>query len=545
MSKGYVILMLHAHLPYVRHPEYPSFLEENWLFEAISETYLPLLRVMDRVHAEGVPFKLSFSISPTLSTMLQDPLLQQRYVAHLNKQLQLAEREIERTRNDPDFAPLAQMYHDLYRQNYTDFVERYECEILRGFDHYYKRGRIELLTTAASHAFLPLYQNYPLAVNAQVELAADVHRSTFGKPAKGFWLPECGYYPGMEEVLERHGFRYFFSAAHGLLFAHERSQSGVYRPVSCPNGVAVFGRDLYSANAVWSADEGYPGDFSYRDFYRDIGYDLPLDYIGPYVHHGGIRIPTGFKYHAVTGKTDDKRPYRPEDARQTVTEHAENFIYMLQKLVTRLAPLLDGPPVISCPYDAELFGHWWFEGPLWLEEVMRRLADSDELEMTSGAQYLKEQPPNQTLQPAFSSWGNKGYSEVWLDGTNDWIYRHTHKIIERMTELVGRFPNETGLKQRALAQAAREVLLSQSSDWPFIVRAGTNVSYAVRRIKEHVNNFNTIYDSLCRGTVSTEWLTRVEKKNSIFPEIDYRLFREGAVRPTPITVQRESVVPGS
>lgn len=542
MSKGYVILMLHAHLPYVRHPEYASFLEENWLFEAISETYLPLLRVMDRLHAEGVPFKLSLSISPTLSAMLSDPLLQERYVTHLNKQLQLAEREIERTRKDPDFGPLARMYHDLYRENYTDFVERYEREILRGFDHYYKRGRLELMTTAATHSFLPLYQQYPLAINSQVELAADAHRSMFGKPAKGFWLPECGYYPGLEEVLERHGFRYFFSAAHGLLFAHQRSHGGVYRPVVCPNGVAVFGRDLYSANAVWSADEGYPGDFSYRDFYRDIGYDLPLDYISPYVHHGGIRIPTGFKYHAVTGKTDDKRPYRPDEARQTVTEHAENFIYMQQKLVSRLAPLLDQAPVISCPYDAELFGHWWFEGPLWLEEVMRRVAESDELQMTSGAQYLKELPPTQTLQPAFSSWGNKGYSEVWLDGTNDWIYRHTHKIIERMTELVSRFPNETGLKQRALAQAAREVLLSQSSDWPFIVRAGTNVSYAVRRIKEHVNNFNTIYDSLCRGTVSTEWLTRVEKKNAIFPEIDYRTFRAGAARPTPITVQSGSPV---
>lgn len=542
MSKGYVVLILHAHLPFVRHPEYDWFLEENWLFEAISETYLPLLRVMDRLHAEDVPFKLSVSISPTLAAMLHDELLQNRYIAHLEKQLELADCEVRRTADDPDFAPLARMYRDLYRESYRDFAERYEKDILRGFDRYYKLGRLELLTTAASHAFLPLYQNYPLAINAQVELAADAHRKAFGKSPRGFWLPECGYYPGIEEVLERHGFRYFFSAAHGLLFAPERSLGGVYQPVSCPNGVAAFGRDLYSANAVWSADEGYPGDFSYRDFYRDIGYDLPLDYIGPYVHQGDIRIPTGFKYHAVTGKTNDKRPYRPEDARRTVNEHAENFLYMQQKLITRLTPLLDRPPIISCPYDAELFGHWWFEGPLWLEEVMRRIAASDQLEMTTASSYLKRYPPAQVMQPAFSSWGNKGYSEVWLDGTNDWIYRHTHKIIERMTELVSRFPNETGLKQRALAQAAREVLLSQSSDWPFIVRAGTNVSYAVRRIKEHVNNFNTIYDSLCRGTVSTEWLTRVEKKNAIFPEIDYRTFRAGAARPTPITVQSGSPV---
>jgi len=163
--------------------------------------------------------------------------------------------------------------------------------------------------------------------------------------------------------------------------------------------------------------------------------------------------------------------------------------------------------------------------------------------MTTASSYLKRYPPAQIMQPAFSSWGNKGYSEVWLDGTNDWIYRHTHKVIERMTELVSRFPNESGLKKRALDQAAREVLLSQCADWPFIIRAGTNVSYAVRRIKEHINNFNTIYDSLCRSAVSTEWLTRVEKKNLIYPDIDYRMFREEASRPTSIAVQTAQSIP--
>lgn len=525
MSKGSVILLLHAHLPFVRHPEYPSFLEERWLFEAISETYLPLLRMLDRLHADDVPCKLSVSLSPTLVTMLADPVLQDRYVGYLDQQLDLADREVTRTRGDADFAPISRMYQDLFQQDRRDFVERYEKNILKGFDYYYKRGRLELLTTAATHAYLPLYQNYPVAVNAQIELAADTHRRAFGKSPKGFWLPECGYASGVEEVLRTHGFQYFLSAAHGLLFADQRPTAGVYQPVLCPNGVAVFARDLYSANAVWSADEGYPGDFTYRDFYRDIGYDLPIDYIGPFVHEGGIRISTGFKYYAITGKTDQKIPYQPDAAKRTVVEHAGNFLYMQRRLADKLEPLIGHPPVVLCPYDAELFGHWWFEGPLWLEEVIRQIADDKTLELTTPSEYLKAHQPEQTLTPAFSSWGNKGYSEVWLDGTNDWIYRHTHKVVERMQELVTRFPNETGLKQRALAQAAREALLAQCSDWPFIIRAGTNVSYAVRRIKEHVNNFTTIYDSLCRGVVSTEWLTRIEKKNAIFPDIDYRIFQ--------------------
>jgi len=531
MATGYIMLLLNAHLPFVRHPEHNSFLEENWLFEAISETYLPLLRVMDRLEADGVPFKLSISLSPTLAAMLGDELLQGRYISHLEKLLDLAEKEIVRTRGDDHFYRLALMYRDLYRQSYQDFTEKYERNILRGLDYYYKRGRIDVMASAATHAYLPLYQSYPQAVNAQVELGAEMHARTFGKSARGFWLPEAGYFPGIEDTLKQHGFRYFFTAAHGVLFAYDQPKAGVYRPIQCPNGLYAFGRDLHSANSVWSPEEGYPADFSYRDFYRDIGYDLPLDYIGPYIHEGGIRIPTGFKYHAVTGRTDQKMPYNPAQARRTAGEHAENFVYNQLNLVRKLSGLMDNEPVIFSPYDAELFGHWWFEGPGWLEQVIRRIHETNgELVMTTPREFLKEFPEQQVVQPSFSSWGNKGYSEVWLDGSNDWIYRHTHKAIERMTELVERFPNEKSLKERALAQAAREVLLSLSSDWPFIMRAGTTVPYAERRVREHIHNFTTIFDSLCRGSVSTEWLTRIEKKNNIFPDIDYRIFSSSRVK---------------
>jgi 1,4-alpha-glucan branching enzyme len=186
---------------------------------------------------------------------------------------------------------------------------------------------------------------------------------------------------------------------------------------------------------------------------------------------------------------------------------------------------MERPPLITCPFNAELYGHWWFEGPDWIEALFRGLKATEELELLFPSEYLRRFPENQVAQPVVSSWGNKGYSEVWLDGSNDWIYRHTHKAIERMCELVERYPNEKGLKGRALNQAAREVLLSQSSDWPFIMHSGTTVPYAVRRVKEHVHNFTRIYDALCSGAVSTEWLTKLEKKNNLFPDIDYRVFR--------------------
>jgi 1,4-alpha-glucan branching enzyme len=539
MTNGYLMLVLHMHLPFVRHPEHETFLEENWLFEAISETYLPLLRMFDRLERDGVPFRIALALSPSLVAMLEDELLQERYVRHLEMLLELGERELQRTQNDPQLHTVARMYRELFQQNYDDFIERYERRILRGFDYYSKKGRVELLTSAATHAFLPLYESHPETVNAQVQVAALEHQRIFGKPARGFWLPECGYFPGAEDFLKEHGFDYFVAATHGLLFSEDRPQAGVYRPVQTPNGLSVFGRDLYSANAVWSGRDGYPGHAAYRDFYRDIGYDLPIDYIGNYIHEGQIRIPTGYKYHAITGGAEDKAFYDPDRAAATVRSHAEDFVDKQQRLVARVGSLMDGPPVISTPYDAELFGHWWFEGPQWLEAVIRRLHDGDTgIAMATPTEQLRTQKPMQTVRPAFSSWGNQGYSEVWIDGRNDWIYPHVHRAVERMVELVRRYPDENGLKERALAQAAREVLLSQASDWAFMMHAGTTVGYAERRVKEHVYNFTTIYDGLCRGSVDTEWLTRLERRHNLFPRLDYRVFSN---RQVPRLLRRKSL----
>ena len=522
MSNGKLILLLHAHLPFVRHPEVDSFLEENWLFEAISETYLPLLRVLNGLERDEVPFKFAISLSPTLTAMLQDELLQTRYMTYCRRMIDLAGRELHRTRGDDSFSRVAQMYLALHETNLRDFQESYERDITRGFDFFYKRGKLELLATAATHAYLPLYMHHPPAIRAQVQVGVEEHTRVFGKAPRGFWLPECGYAPGLEEYLKDQGIDYFYVATHGMVFGDHPPEAGVYAPTLCDNRVAVFGRDYASTNAVWSADEGYPSDIRYRDFYRDIGHDLSLDYIGEFLPEGSIRMNTGFKYHAVTGRTEQKLPYNPDAAAKTVLEHAENFVYNLRKRVSHLSRLMDGEPVISCPFDAELFGHWWFEGPQWIDAVARTVAASESLDLTTPSEYLKSHPAEQVSNPAFSSWGTKGYSEVWLDGSNDWIYRHVHKAIERMSELVSRFPNESGLKQRALNQAAREVLLAQASDWPFIMRAGTAVPYAVRRVKDHVANVSHVYDSLGRGTVGTEWLTRVERQHNLFPQIDYR-----------------------
>ena len=524
-KKNKLIFVLHAHLPFVRHPEYSRFLEEDWLFEAINESYLPLLRVFRGLVADKVPFKLTFSISPTLAAMLTDELLQARYIAHVDRLIELSQKEIKRTATDIEINKLAERYFKIFSQNKEDFINLYRKNILNGFKELADLGHLELITTAATHAYLPCYQEYPLAVIAQVQTAVDSHYHHFGTVPKGFWLPECGFYPGLEDILHDCGLSYFFSAAHGVLFSHPKPTYSIYRPVTCKNGTIVFPRDTASSKQIWSPDEGYPGDVDYREFYRDIGFDLPLDYIGPYIHDNTIRVNTGLKYYRITGKhTNDKRPYNFENAMNKVVEHVDNFIYNRKKQFNTFSKV-KGSNMLVAPFDAELFGHWWYEGPYWLDCLIRKVATDEELEMSSPSSYLEDEKKLQTVEPVFSSWGNNGFSEVWVDGSNDWIYPLVHGAMEKMIDLCKRFPDENSLKERILNQATREILLAQASDWPFMMYMGTTVSYATKRIKEHINNFNRIYNNLCRSEMDTEWITLMEKKNNLFPFIDYRIFK--------------------
>jgi 1,4-alpha-glucan branching enzyme len=292
--------------------------------------------------------------------------------------------------------------------------------------------------------------------------------------------------------------------------------------------VACFGRDLESSKSVWSAEEGYPGNPVYRDFYRDIGFDLDMDYIRSYITPDGIRIATGIKYHSITGKrSQNKEPYNQFVARDVAAQQASNFMFNREKQVEFLYEFMgQKKPIIISPYDAELFGHWWYEGPLFLDNLFRRMhQDQDTIKTITPLEYLDANPVNQVSTPSFSSWGHKGYSEVWLEGSNDWIYRHLHKAAERMIELARTNPNPRDhLTKRALNQAARELLLAQSSDWAFIMKTGTMVEYAVKRTKDHLERFTKLYEGIKNNSLEPSFLAEIEWKDNLFPEIDYSVY---------------------
>jgi 1,4-alpha-glucan branching enzyme len=527
MPLGYLCLVLHAHLPYVRHPEYDDFLEEDWLYEAITETYLPLLEVFDGLERDGVDWRLTMSVTPTLAAMLSDPLLQYRYVRHLDNLISLSGKEIERTRWQPEFHHLALMYHHRFQRARHVFVTQYNNNLLNGFKRFFDAGKLELITCAATHGFLPLMTVNWNAVRAQIEIGCREFARHFGKRPQGIWLPECGYTPGVDSLLKDAGIRYFFMDTHGVLFAEPRPKFGIYAPILCPDsGVAALGRDSESSKQVWSAVEGYPGDYLYRDFYRDVGFDLDYEYLRPHLHQSGIRSHLGIKYYKITGRTDHKAPYDPRAALDKAAEHAGNFMFNREKQVEWLAGAMDGrPALIVAPYDAELFGHWWFEGPDWINFLLRKLCyDQQTVKTVTVPEYLDRHRKIQVSQPIMCSWGYKGYCEVWLEGSNDWIYRHLHECADRMVELAQRFPDPSPLQRRALNQAARELLLAQSSDWAFIMKTGTMVEYAVQRTHVHVLNFHHLYEQLKNSELDEPWLAEIERRHNIFPDIDYRLY---------------------
>jgi 1,4-alpha-glucan branching enzyme len=525
-SYGYLCLVLHAHLPFVRHPEHRTFLEEDWLFEAITECYAPLLDRLHRLADEGVPYRLTISISPPLAAMLQDPMLRRRYEARRDNLLRLAEQERERTRETPFAAAAAAMHEVLLTSRRV--WDRWGGDLTNGFRRLLELGRVDLVTSTATHGYLPLMATRE-ARRAQIHMGVVSHERVFGRPPAGMWLAECGFERDVDTLLADEGIAYFFTEAHAVLYAHPRPRFSVFAPVATAGGPTAFARDPECGRQVWSATEGYPGDFVYREYYRDLGFDADYDTIRPFLHPDGVRRHLGFKYYKITGRhvaLHHKQPYEPSVAAGRAAEHAAHFVDTQRRRVEQIREVIGQAPVLTAPYDAELFGHWWFEGPAFLEAVIREAArDPASLCLATPADLLGAGTYVDTVDVNPSSWGVEGSSRVWLNGSNAWMYRHLHRMERRMVNLAMAHPVVDDRSRRLLNQAVRELFLAQSSDWPFIVTNRTSVTYALRRFQSHVDRFRRLDDMLSgRVHVDEGWLAEIEGRDTIFSDVDYRIF---------------------
>jgi 1,4-alpha-glucan branching enzyme len=453
--------------------------------------------------------------------MLQDPLLQQRYYQRLNELIDLAEKETQRTVRLKEFHELSLLYLQklLAARVLYDLWKR---DLVRAFRTLQERGRLEIITSAATHALLPLLA-HPPSLRAQILVARDHYCDSFGCEPRGIWLPECAYSPELEGVLREAGLRWFIVETHGILHAKPQPRGAIFAPILTPNGIAVFGRDPDSAQKVWSRERGYPADARYRDFYRDIGFDLNFEYVARYALAPNHRGYTGFKYFRSTNSSTQKQPYLREAALEATAEHAGHFIQVQKEQILKLNGTLGRPPILVCPYDAELFGHWWYEGPEFLNCLVRKICLEEKwISLITPEDYLGWHPSLQISTPAASSWGEGGYYDVWINEKNEWIYSRLAHAQKSMTSLVARSSRLGKLEERALKQAGRELLLAQASDWPFMIRAGTSPDFAKERINRLLHNFSRLEHEICSQNINEEWLGEIEAQDNLFPNLDYR-----------------------
>ncbi len=504
------VLLLHAHLPDCRRPDHPASLEEAWFFEALAECHLPLIAALDRLVADRVPVRITLSLSPTLLGMLRDRELLARARARFAATEALARRDAARL--EWSAREVALWHADFFARARRDLDERCGGDPAAVYAEFSRAGVLEPATTAATHAFLPAHQDEPAIARAQLGVGLDAFAAVFGKRPEFVWLPECGFHPGLDEVLAGLGVRAFAVESHAITQALPAPPRGVRTPVRCPSGVAALGRDPGLSRLVWSAREGYPGHADYREFHHDRIHELPEAEVAAWLEGPAHRLPSGLKYRRVDRGDAPKRLYDPERAAAQAREHARDFVGRLRGDATG--------GIRFVPFDAELFGHWWFEGPLWIEALFRELATCGGVAASTVSGAIARAGTLPEAMPAASTWGRDGDNAFWVGPETAWLYPQLARAWDRLRRSIRDRPGEV----RALRQAARTLLLAQASDWPFLISAGAAAEAGEGRLRDLLGRLDGLLDGLERGDLDPGELARCEALDPAFPDLDLAWF---------------------
>ncbi|MGQ9910305.1 MAG: glycoside hydrolase family 57 protein [Candidatus Flexifilum sp.] len=538
---GAFTFVLHSHLPFARLAgRWPH--GEEWIHEAAIETYIPLLLALNRLHDQGIPVRLTLGLTPVLAEQLADPLVRDHLEQYLDERIAAAERDAETGASD-SIRALAGWYKERFLRIKQAYVDQFQRDLIGAFRRLRDIGVLDLMGSAATHGYLPLFER-PGSIRAQIATGLRSYARLFGGQPTAFWLPECGYRPGLEAHLEAFGIRVFFSETHAItggspVGAAAGDVIGPYsdvrwrlaipveaeappRPLTTflpyrvgTSTVAVIGRDNRIGQQVWSAEWGYPGDFDYREFHRKSA-------------------TSGLQYWRVTGKPVDlgqKDFYHPEWAAYKVEQHAEHFAHLVGDEMRRHAREHEGYGLISANFDTELFGHWWMEGVDWLAQTLTHLAHSSTVELTTASAYIQAHPPQQAIDLLESSWGAGGLHTIWKSAETEWMWAILGAAEARMEALAARFNAPTADEAIVLKQAARELLLLQSSDWPFLVTTGQAREYAAQRFNQHHERFERLASSLESGAPNTALAAEYETIDNLFPDIDPADFQPVDFRP--------------
>ena len=563
-KKGKFALVLHSHLPYViSHGKWPHGMD--WLSEAASECYIPLLNVFNRLVDEGIKPKITIDISPILAEQLGDETFKMELVDYLNQKVSAARDDYETftKQGEKQLAELAKHWETHFSGILIDFTEKYKMDLITAFRRLQDKGAIEIMTCGATHGYFPLLSE-DISIQAQVKQAVAAHTRNFGKKPRGIWIPECAYRPrykwknpvedrepyerkGVEEILSENGLEFFLVDTHltrggknvGAYIdrfeslqqlwtqfekqyspkeiVKEREPYDVFLVSSGAENkkpVAIFTRDPNTTIQVWSGEHGYPGDGNFLEFHKKS-------------------FPGGHRYWKITSQKaelGDKEIYNVADAASRVGPQADHFVNLVAGILKDYKNRRKKEGILVSPFDTELFGHWWHEGPDWLYEVFKRLAANPDIETTTLSEYLDAEKPIQVIQIPEGSWGQGGFHYIWLNDWTKWTWKYVYDAERKMIELAQKFGDTKDENlMNILKQAARENLILQASDWQFLISTWSARDYAELRLTQHYEGFKKLYDMAMKYGAGEhldpgEWyyLGELEQKDKVFPDIDVK-----------------------
>jgi 1,4-alpha-glucan branching enzyme len=565
--KGYFTFVLHSHLPYViAHGKWPHGLD--WLNEATAETYIPLLDIFNQLVSEGIMPKVVIGITPVLAEQLADASFKEEFKAYLNQKKEAAwldQKEFE-SKKDDHMARLAADWLKYYTAIYDSFTSKYSEDLVGAFRRLQDAGAIEVITSAATHGYLPLIGDDSF-VRAQVRTGVKNYKKHFLRPPKGIWLPECAYRPryqwaypldgfgqpkdraGIEEILYDEGLEYFMIDSHLLkggkaigvylerfkalktlwsqfeksynVAAQPDTNRSPYKIYMVDSGArhkpaAILTRDPKTGLQVWSGEWGYPGDGNYLDFHKK-------------------RFPGGLRYWKITSAKSDlgsKMVYWPDDVPRRLQENADHFVGLVKETLAEFYNQTGTPGIVVSPFDSELFGHWWFEGPRWIYLVLKGLGSDPELQLTTGTEAIDKMAPMEMISIPEGSWGEGGFHWIWFNDWTRWTWQHLYEA-EAMMKKAARFGSNGQDANGLYKQLAREFLLLESSDWQFLISTFNARDYAELRFNDHLNRFKRLYEMAERsaqgaaGGLSAEdlaFLGDCQKRDALFDEVDFKDF---------------------
>lgn len=553
---GSLSIVLHGHLPYVlHHGVYPH--GENWLFEAACETYLPILDMIGAVALHKQRAGLTIGLTPVLLEQLAHPRFKEGFVEYLNERIERARKDAEefRANGQLHFKYLAETWERWFGERLEHF-ERIKRDIPGEFGRRFREGQIQILTSNATHYYMPLALNDEM-LRAQMKCGVATSEKHLGIKPRGMWLPECAYRPhwghwmpsvlydnprdrpGIETFIADAGVTHFFVETHlvtggtvmgtfdnqtykvsndqQLYWDQTKGWREPLEPVGVvsdhqPPKVFAFARHPKVSEQVWSGSIGYPGHGSYLEFHRKYG-------------------ERGLRYHKVTStKTalSDKDPYYPDDVPGRLFEHAQHFANVVKDTLREYRYRTGRRGCVVASFDAELFGHWWFEGPQFLRDVVLTLANDPEITLMTAEEALYRHPADKVMRLPEGSWGEHGNHSVWINERNRWYWEIEYRAEGALLKHLHGLPWKTNEKvKQMLTRAARELLLLQASDWPFVIHSQGAVDYGIERISLHAVRFERlclIAEKVAAGkepdALEQVQINEADAHDSIFKEVD-------------------------